>query len=44
MHGRETHCKEEMEHPKGALLLILVYLLSVILLWTHPYQRRWIKG
>jgi formate transporter len=29
---------------KGALLLILVYLLGVILLWTHTYLRLWIKG
>jgi hypothetical protein len=34
----------EVEHPKGALLLILIYLLSLILLWTHTYLRLWIKG
>jgi hypothetical protein len=43
MDDRETHRKEEVEHPKGALLLILVYLLSLILLWTHTYLRLWIK-
>jgi hypothetical protein len=36
--------KEEVEHPKGALILILVYLLGVILLWTHTYLRLWIRG
>jgi len=44
MEDRETPRKEEIEHPKGALLLILVYLLSLILLWTHRYRRLWIKG
>jgi hypothetical protein len=43
-HREQTHHKEEMEHPKGALILILVYLLAVILLWTHTYLRLWIKG
>ena len=44
MDARQTHHTEEMEHPKGALLLILVYLLSLILLWTHTYLRLWIKA
>ena len=44
MDDRETHRKEEMDHPKGALFLILVDLLSGILLWTHTYLRLWIKG
>jgi hypothetical protein len=40
----QMHPKEEVAHPKGALLLIVVYLLGVILLWTHTYLRLWIKG
>jgi hypothetical protein len=32
------------EHPQGALVLILIYLLLVVLLWTHTYLRLWIRG
>jgi hypothetical protein len=41
------HCKgkdmDENEHPKGALLFILVYLLLLAALWTNAYLRLW-KG
>jgi hypothetical protein len=43
-HKEQIHPKEEAAHPKGALLLMLVYLLGVILLWTHTYLRLWIEG
>jgi hypothetical protein len=33
----------ENEHPKGALLFILVYLVLLALLWTNAYLRLW-KG
>lgn len=32
------------EHPRGALLLILIYLLLVVSLWVHVYLRLWVKG
>jgi hypothetical protein len=47
MDDQEAQHREEnseVEHPKGALLLILIYLLSIILLWTHTYLRLLIKG
>jgi hypothetical protein len=31
------------EHPRGALLLILIYLLLVVALWVHVYLRLWVK-
>jgi hypothetical protein len=34
---------DENEHPKGALLFILVYLALLALLWTNAYLRLW-KG
>jgi hypothetical protein len=33
----------ESEHPKGALLFILVYLLLLAVMWTNAYLRLW-KG
>jgi hypothetical protein len=35
---------DQEEHPKGALLFILIYLLLAVLLWTHVYLRLWVKG
>jgi hypothetical protein len=35
---------EQREHPRGALLLILVYLLLVVSFWIHVYLRLWVKG
>lgn len=35
---------EENEHPKGALLFMLVYLLVLALLWANVYLRLWLKG
>jgi len=32
------------QHPRGALVFILVYLLLVVFLWTHTYLRLWLKG
>ncbi len=32
---------DENEHPKGALLFILVYLALLALLWTNAYLRLW---
>ena len=43
-HKEQMKPKEETDHPKGALILILIYLLGVILLWTHTYLRLWSKG
>ena len=35
---------DQPEHPKGALLFILIYLLLTVSLWTHVYLYLWIKG
>jgi hypothetical protein len=32
------------EHPRGALLFILIYLLLLVALWIHVYLRLWVKG
>jgi hypothetical protein len=32
---------EENEHPKGALLFMLLYLLTLSALWLHAYLRLW---
>jgi len=33
---------EESPHPKGALALILVYLVALAFFWTETYLRLWI--
>jgi hypothetical protein len=35
---------EQPEHPRGALLLILIYLLLTVSLWVHVYLRLWVRG
>jgi hypothetical protein len=32
---------EDDEHPKGALLFMLIYLVLMALLWTNAYLRLW---
>lgn len=32
---------DEHEHPKGALLFMLVYLLLLALFWTNAYLKLW---
>jgi hypothetical protein len=32
---------DEHEHPKGALLFMLIYLLLLAALWTRAYFRLW---
>jgi len=31
----------ENDHPKGALLFMLVYLLLLALFWTNAYLKLW---
>jgi hypothetical protein len=35
---------EEEQHPRGALVFILVYLLVVVLFWVNAYLRLWTRG
>ena len=32
---------DENEHPRGALFLMLVYLVLLALLWTNMYLKLW---
>jgi hypothetical protein len=32
---------DENEHPRGALLFMLVYLLLLATMWTQMYLRLW---
>jgi len=32
---------DEHEHPRGALLFMLVYLLLLAAMWTQMYLRLW---
>jgi hypothetical protein len=34
---------EDDEHPKGALLFILVFLVVVVLFWINTYMRLWLR-
>jgi hypothetical protein len=45
----ETKAESEVveEHPRGALLFILIFLVLLALMWTHMYPRSfvgWISG
>lgn len=35
---------EQREHPTGALLLILIYLMLVVSLWINVYLRLWARA
>lgn len=32
---------DENDHPKGALLFMLIYLFLLAVLWTNAYLRLW---
>ena len=32
---------DDQEHPKGALLFMLIYLLTLTALWLNAYLRLW---
>ena len=34
---------DENEHPKGALLFILIFLLLVVGFWVNTYLRLWMR-
>lgn len=38
----EHETSEHAEHPKGALLFMLIYLLTLTALWLNAYFRLWI--
>jgi uncharacterized RDD family membrane protein YckC len=36
--------EREEEHPRGALVFILVYLLIIVVFWLNTYLRLWIRS
>lgn len=38
----ENEAPEHAEHPRGALLFMLLYLLTLTALWLNAYFRLWI--
>jgi hypothetical protein len=39
----DTKAESEVveEHPRGALLFILIFLVLLALMWTHMYFKLW---
>lgn len=35
---------EQEEHPRGALVFILIYLVIIVCFWVNTYLRLWIRG
>ena len=33
----------ENEHPRGALLFILIFLVLIVLFWVNTYLRLWLR-
>jgi len=40
----KDRAEEEEQHPRGALVFILIYLLVVVLFWVNTYLRLWTRG
>jgi hypothetical protein len=39
---QEGHMAEN-EHPRGALLFILIFLVIVVVFWINTYMRLWLR-
>lgn len=39
----EPDHEEREEHPRGALLFILLYLGIIVLFWINTYLRLWLR-
>jgi hypothetical protein len=33
----------ENEHPRGALIFILIFLVIVVIFWVNTYMRLWLR-
>jgi len=33
----------ENDHPRGALLFILIFLVLIVLFWVNTYLRLWLR-
>ena len=31
------------EHPKGALLFMLIFLVLIVVFWVNTYMRLWLR-
>jgi Cytochrome c oxidase subunit IIa family len=31
------------EHPKGALLFMLIFLMLIVVFWVNTYMRLWLR-
>lgn len=43
MTGPEEERVESEEHPRGALVFILIYLVVIVLFWINTYLRLWMR-
>ncbi len=34
---------DQNEHPRGALLFILIFLAIVVVFWVNTYMRLWLR-
>jgi len=34
---------DQNEHPRGALLFILIFLAIVVVFWINTYMRLWLR-
>ena len=43
----QAHEKEismsDNEHPKGALLFMLIFLMLIVVFWVNTYMRLWLR-
>jgi len=42
--SEENRVEEQEEHPRGALVFILIYLVIIVFFWVNTYLRLWIRG
>ena len=42
MSAEEPDTHEHVEHPRGALVFMLIYLLVLGVLWLNAYLRLWV--
>jgi hypothetical protein len=47
MRRAHAHEKEvgmsDNEHPKGALLFMLIFLMLIVVFWVNTYMRLWLR-
>jgi hypothetical protein len=40
-HAVKGRTMDENEHPRGALVFMLIYLITLAVLWFNAYMRLW---